>query len=884
MMRSVPAIKLPSIIILLFLVICFLFAPYISLSQEKEDAIKKLSPLIQQQYRVADTHESVSFVIAVSSKSLFKELLGKTLSIIPIYEYPAANVFLVRSSWKDLREKIIPRQEVLFIDILRMPKEEVAVSNLDLSTNKVTTLHRNYAQYNGLALGVSVKENRPDSLDIDLKGRYVHTPLSSAALSAHATIMATIIAGAGNTYYEGRGVANGATISSVNFSNLLPEPDAFYQQYNITVQNHSYGTGIENYYGADALAYDASVITRPSLMHIFSAGNSGTLASSTGPYAGISSFANITGSFKMAKNIITIGHTDSFGLVLSASSRGPAYDGRVKPELVAFGEDGSSGAAAIVSGTALTIQQAYKDLTGNLPSSALVKAVLLNSADDAGPKGIDFIAGFGSVNALKAMQAITGARYINGSVSNAAVNTHPLVIPAGIKQVKITMVWNDPPAAANAPKALINDIDLELSLPASGQIWQPWVLSHFPHIDSLQKLPTRKRDSLNNVEQITIDNPVAGNYIINVKGFNVVASAPQSYFITYQFDTLNKFNWYYPTREDNIFSGVVNTIRWESTYPVSTGQLEYSINNGSSWQLINNAVDLSQGYFKWNVPDTFANAMLRLNLASQLFQTESFTISKRFNVWVGFNCPDSFLLYWNKQRGVNSYRVFRLGEKYMELLLTTTDTSIVLGKLTNPSLYYAIAPVLGTQTGVRSYGFNYTTQGVGCYIRTFFTTLVGTTGVLDLELGTDYLVKSITWEKFLGGRFVPLQITTTISGLFYSYTDISLLTGLNIYRVRIELLDGRVIYSQQETLYYFDSKQYIIYPNPANQYQPITILSREFQATSVQVLNAAGSKVYEKQFNDQLHTIPAGKLSKGFYIILLTGEGNKQESLKLLVQ
>src|SRR4030095_10435784 len=126
-----------------------------------------------------------------------------------------------------------------------------------------------------------------------------------------------------------------------------------YQQYNVSVQNHSYGTGIENFYAADAMAYDASVITRSTLTHVFSAGNSGGSASASGIYTGITGFANLTGSFKMAKDIITVGHTDSFGIVLPLSSRGPAYDGRLKPELVAFGEDGSSGAAAIVSGIVL---------------------------------------------------------------------------------------------------------------------------------------------------------------------------------------------------------------------------------------------------------------------------------------------------------------------------------------------------------------------------------------------------------------------------------------------------------------------------------------------------------------------------------------------------
>ena len=59
----------------------------------------------------------------------------------------------------------------------------------------------------------------------------------------------------------------------------------------------------------------------------------------------------------MAKNILTVGATDSFSIVAALSSKGPAHDGRVKPELVAFGEDGSSGAAALVSGTSLLLQQ-----------------------------------------------------------------------------------------------------------------------------------------------------------------------------------------------------------------------------------------------------------------------------------------------------------------------------------------------------------------------------------------------------------------------------------------------------------------------------------------------------------------------------------------------
>lgn len=843
--------------------------------------IKKFSPPLQFQQRVEQTHIKTTFVIAVSSTDRFIEFLRSTPGILLMYEYAGANVFLLQCSWKDLLNKILPRPEVIFIDQLRVPKEEVAVSNLDLSANKSNIIHSRFPQYNGNALGVSVKENRPDTADIDFKGRYLTSPFVSTALSNHATIMSTIIAGAGNTYYEGRGVANGAVINSVNFTNLLPEPDTYYQQFNVTVQNHSYGTGIENYYGADAAAYDASVALRPPLVHVFSAGNSGLQTSATGVYATIPGYANITGSFKMAKNIITVGHTDSFGIVLPASSKGPAFDGRVKPDLVAFGEDGSSGAAAIVSGISLTVQQAYKDVNGNLPSAALVKAVLINSADDAGVKGPDFNSGYGSANAWKAVQAIVHSNYFNGTINNGGTNSHPVTVPDGCKQLKITLVWNDPPAAANAIQALRNDLDLELALVSTGETWKPWVLNHVPHIDSLQQLPVRKRDSLNNTEQVTIDLPVAGNYSITIRGFNVTTT--QSYFIAYQFDTLDKFSWQYPTKQDNIFSGTTNVLRWTSTYATATGQLQYSINNGSSWQTINNTVDLSKGYFKWNAPDTLVTALLRMNFASQDFRSDIFTVSKRFSTFVGFNCPDSFSFYWNKLHGVSSYQVYRLGPFYIEPLLVTSDTLVMLGKQANPSLWYAVAPLLGNKTGLRTNAFNYTTQGTGCYIRSFLVQMVGTTGVLELVLGTPFGVKTITWEKLSLNGYKKLQSFTTVSGLIYSYTDNTLQPGLNTYRVKIELVGGQIIYSLPETLYHFNDSQYIVYPNPVTQSQPFTILSNDPGTGTVQVFNSIGEKLYEKKLNDLVNIISTDRLSKGLYFLRFLKENKQQILLKVVI-
>ena len=365
---------------------------------EKRSPLLKLNELAKDQLAISP------YLLIVKDSVSFLQLLEKNkIPIRNLHFYSAGNIASIDLSWAEINNYVLESDIVLFVDQKRKPVEEMQVKGFDLSANKVSIVHQLYPQWNGDGLTVSVKEHRPDSADIDFKGRYFNTPLQSSSTTTHATLMATMIAGGGNTFHNSKGVAWKTKITSSDFNSLLLDPDEYYQQQNITLQNHSYGTGVENYYGADAMAYDISTINNPGLLHVFSAGNAGTTSSQTGVYQGINEFANLTGSFKMAKNILTVGAVDPFIQVPLQSSRGPAYDGRIKPELVAFGIDGSSGSAAVVSGIALMLQQAYKNLhQDSLPSSALIKAVLINSADDTGPPHPDFISGYGNANAFKA--------------------------------------------------------------------------------------------------------------------------------------------------------------------------------------------------------------------------------------------------------------------------------------------------------------------------------------------------------------------------------------------------------------------------------------------------------------------------------------------------
>lgn len=844
---------------------------------------RKLSPVLQSNKKLLTNKQDQVFWIVTSNIDSAKQYFAANQIPVRILQERAGGLLVVRVTGTVIDSLILKLPFVRFVDIPRQPHEELALGSFDNSLNTINLVHNQFPQLTGNNLVVSIKENKPDTTDIDFRGRYITTPLSSASNSSHASYMCTIIAGGENSFYTGGGVVPGASITSSNFASLLPDADNDYKQYGISVQNHSYGTGLENYYGADAAEYDASTINNPGLLHIFSSGNSGN-QTSTGPYAGISNMSNITGSFKMAKNIITVGATDSFGNVASLSSRGPAYDGRIKPELIAFGEDGSSGAAAHTSGSALLLQQYYKEKNGGaLPAASLVKAILVNSADDRGTKGPDYQSGYGSLNAYQALQCLVNDQYYSGSVTQGATQTFSLSIPANTRQLKLTLCWTDPAAVANASKALINDLDIELVNNGNGQVWQPWVLSPAPILDSLLLPAVRKKDTLNNVEQITIDNPDAGTYTIRVKGFSVSAGS-QSFFIAWQAAAADQFQWQFPLSVDYV-KGAENTlVRWSSTFNTATGLLEYSLNNGVSWQTINNAATLTAGTAYWQAPDTCSTALLRMTINGQSFISDTFTISSLISINVGFSCADSAMIYWNRLPGVNTYTVYRLGEKYLQPLTTLADTSLIIHQPGN-LFWYTVAPVIGNRQGLKAYTINYKTQGVDCYLKNFLVDLEnGNTGSLYAEIGTTYHVKSVTFEKLTGNEYKPLQTFQPVTTTVFQFADNNLVDGVNTYRVKIELTNGQIIESDPQSIYYLITTRYIIFPNPVKTTGSLWVYTKEEpQNTHLLLFNTLGQQVLQYRLLQTVETIPLYGLKSGIYFILIKKNGKKDFTGKVMV-
>lgn len=788
----------------------------------------------------------------------------------------------LKASWQFIEQYLLSRTDVFFISPLRQARTERELTGFDISANKGNLAHRLWPSINGNDITISIKENKPDTADIDFTGRYISSGLSSPRIETHATTMATIAAGAGNSFYTGKGFAPGATITSSDFNNLLPDDLSELMRLRVTVQNHSYGTGIENYYGADAAAYDDQMYRQHMpLLHIFSAGNLGTQTSSSGNYAGINGFANLTGSFKMSKNSIAVGAADSFGVVPLLSSRGPAYDGRLKPELVALGEDGSSGAAAIVSGIAALVQQIWKEKHSTLPSSAAVRAVLFNSADDVGIPQIDYRSGYGMVNAYRAVQTILDNRVLENYVIEQQQRTHRIQVPAGAKNLKITLSWTDAPAKTNSYKAIVNDLDLVLEHLPSAQQWQPWVLSSYPHADSLNKPAVRKKDTLNTHEQIVLEQPAPGTYEISVKGFSMPTVA-QEYAIAWQYDTTANFLFTYPVKGDQLDPDRKNSIRWESNI-TDTATLEYRLSSGS-WSTLAHAVDLTKKYFQWQPPDTLAAIQLRLKTTQHVWVSDTAVVSRNLQINTGLNCTDSFLIYWQKAK-VDSYRVYRLGQKYLEPLITLADTSLIQFKQNNPYHFFTVAALLpGNIEGKRAYTFDYTKQQIGCYIGGFIADPFGTNSArLNLQLGTTYQVSKIVFEKLTQNGYAAVQEITPVTATQFTVTTAAG-KGLNIYRARVQLNNGTSYYTQPEQVIHFGEQPYYVFPNPVQPGASLQVLAEDPDDKVFRLYDLFGRLLMKASLTGTRNQVQMPLLQRGIYFYTITQASRREINGKLVVQ
>ena len=808
---------------------------------------------------------------------LKNEALKNGITILSMQDY----VFTAQVAVPDSRalDALLHSTNITFIAPSQRPVEESPNSLQDLSVNRINTVHHRNPELNGDGLTVAVKERSIDTTDIDLKNRFVLTNLADPIVSLHANQISTIIAGGGNSQPSAKGIAWKSSVLSSSYDNLFPDDITILKSHNAYLQNHSYGTVIESFYGAEAKAYDQLAIANPYNLNVFSSGNAGMSASADGQYQNISGYANITGNMKMAKNVLVAGGHQSFYELDARNSNGPAYDGRLKPEIVAFGPEGTSDAAAFVSGTGVLLQQFYKSQYGVLPTIDLLKTTLIATADDVASDGIDFKTGYGALNATRALSLLEEERFVQGSVADNAEQLFQITVPANVKRATFCLNWIDPAANANAPVALVNDLDLVITNPASTQ-FRPWVLSKFPHVDSLAKAPARKADHLNNVEFITIDFPEAGVYSLVVSGYNVTTST-QDFSIAYDFQLINDFTFTYPTGSDPARLDEC-IVRWQTSFEGS-GTLSMSI-NGSPFTVVTDNATLENMYYAFN-PQASGKIILKMEVGASSFFSDEFTIAAQPIVHVGFLCEDEVMISWSKVAEANNYEVYTMGSKYLTHLNTTADTMLIISRDALPSDYVAVEPVIVDKPGYRSASYDVTAQGVGCYYSGIFATEENGNASLTLQLSTRYNVKWVNWYKKVDGSYVKIGTSAPTGGNTAVYfSDQDLIGGVSEYRAGIVLETGEEIETVSVLLYYAADTDYFIFPNPVDRaIEQVKVLT-DGNGVSLYFYDTTGALVKAQEIITPLFYFTVDELKAGLYFYRFQRGNKKVASGKILLR
>ncbi len=564
-------------------------------------------------------------------------------------------------------------------------------------------------KYNGSGVSVMVRDDGPVGPHIDFQGRLVNlSETPTGADSNHGDGVAGILAGAGNRNPIVRGMATGAKLYIIDYTPEFQDRTLpLHRSDNVTITNSSYGEGCNMGYTLSAQTVDRQLYENPTLLHIFSAGNSnGTNCK----YGAGDQWGNITGGHKMAKNALAVANVAADGNLESSSSRGPASDGRLKPDIAANGQNqsstdnnhdyqifsGTSGAAPGIAGCLAQLTQAYKVLNnGRQPDAALLKSAIFNTAIDRGNPGPDFRHGWGQVHAGRALRLLEERRYLSGTVESGGANLHALTIPAGVRQARIMLHWTDPAGTLNATKALVNDLDLAVTN-ASGQTILPLRLDPSPSVVMLNQPASRGRDSLNTTEQVVITEPAPGVYEVQVRGF-AIPFGPQEYVLTWEWG-MDEIQLTYPLGGERMAPRSTERVHWDATGGSGGFRLEYSLNSGQTWTRMD-SVAADRRFYDWTLPQAVANkARVRVIQSGRASASSAFTIAPvPTGVEIRKVCPDSITVGWQGVSGGDTlaYEAYLLGGQTMQLAGLTRKPEITLPIANAAAPIWASAGVAG---------------------------------------------------------------------------------------------------------------------------------------------------------------------------------------------
>jgi serine protease AprX len=433
-----------------------------------------------------------------------------------------------------------------------------------------------------------------NTMHLDLRGRvtgfqwYGENITDGSDGYGHGTHCAGIVAGNGGTgetdpdsgALYGLGVASTASLFIERiFDDDAGEASPFPSDETLTrdavrngasIGSNSWGNDVEGEYDTDAAQFDELVRDadsstpgdQPYILE-FSSGNAGPGTLTVGsPATGKNVIA--TGACENVPSTLALTYglyADGQDTMADFSSRGPCQDGRLKPDLVAPGTwiasaassaapeealiswtaidefyvymGGTSMSGPHAAGAAAIFVQYYKSLHKNaMPSPALVKAALINSANEldelnGGPGPIpNNDEGWGRITLTNIIVTNLGTaprfyEYVDQTqlLTNGQVYVHHSLVRSTGQPLKITLAYSDVAGFPGASPALVNDLDLEVVGP-DGTLYRG---NQFGGNDSVANAPSP--DNLNNVEAVHLSQPLPGDYLVRVRASHIVQDA-----------------------------------------------------------------------------------------------------------------------------------------------------------------------------------------------------------------------------------------------------------------------------------------------------------------------------------------------------------------------
>lgn len=402
-------------------------------------------------------------------------------------------------------------------------------------------------------------------------GRVTVVDEPSGTLNSHSThVTGTMVASANPASVKGMAPqANARTFEWTDDSaEVLSEV-----QLGMLVSNHSYGVPISSgtntlpgwivgAYITDSYEWDEIAYLSPYYLQVASAGNEGDSNANSDPL--LFGYDKLTTNKTCKNNLVvancldvtvdTNGNVTSSIDINSSSSQGPTDDLRIKPDITGNGTgltstnstgnsatismSGTSMSSPNVAGTLILLQQHYNNLYNSYMRAATLKGLACHTADDAGETGPDPVFGWGLLNAKKAAQTISGngvSSWISEENLNQGQSFSMTVNATGTEPLIASITWTDLPGAMNTSsvpndyiKALVNDLDIRIT--RNSTTYYPWRLSANPALPALNN----GDNDVDNVEQVKIATPTAGQYTITVthKGNLVTNSQKYSLVIT----------------------------------------------------------------------------------------------------------------------------------------------------------------------------------------------------------------------------------------------------------------------------------------------------------------------------------------------------------------